>query len=130
VPLGTEGAPGRVPLGTDGDPGGRVPLGTDEGGTGGTAGLTPLVAGGIPGRVPLGTDGAPGEAAAATDGALGTAASPVAGVVTFASGTKTSTEKLNERCSPGSSAPTLTTCRATSSPFSFLMETRTEYSHA
>jgi hypothetical protein len=83
----------------------------------------------MPGRVPLGTDAAPGDAAAIA-GALATGESAVAGVAALASeGTNTSTEKVNERCSPGSKAPTFTTCRATSSPFSFLIETRTEYSH-
>ena len=71
-----------------------------------------------------------GGGAIAGEGLL-TGESADAGVVAFDSpGTNTSTEKVNERCSPGCSAPTFTICRATSSPFSFLIETRTEYSHA
>ena len=123
-----------MPLGTEADPGGRGALGADGagGGTawGATAGRVPLVSDGMPGRVPLGTDAEPGgAAAAATAGLVLTGETPAAGVVALASpGTNTSTEKVNERCSPGSNAPTLTTWRATSSPLSFLIETRTEYS--
>jgi len=100
-----------------------------EGGAGGTAGRVPPVPSGMPGRVPLGTDAEPGDAAAATAGLVVTGETLAAGVVVLASpGTNTSTEKVKERCSPGSNAPTLTTWRATSSPLSFLTETRTEYS--
>jgi hypothetical protein len=109
-----------VPLGTDAVPGGLVPLGTD---------------GVEPGRVPLGTDAVGDGDADAAKGAVTagelTGESAVAGVVNFESlGTKTSTPKVNDRSSPGCSAPTFTTCRATSSPFSFLIETSTEYSQA
>lgn len=45
-------------------------------------------------------------------------------------GANTSTSSENVRWSPEWSAPTPTTCRASSSPFSFLTVTRTEYSHA
>ena len=46
------------------------------------------------------------------------------------SGVNTSTAKEKVRASPGSSAPTPTTWRATSSPRSFRIDTTTEYSHA
>ncbi len=48
---------GRVPLGTDAVPGGRVPLGTDGAGGNGAPGRVPLGTDAPPGRVPLGTDG-------------------------------------------------------------------------
>ena len=116
--------PGRVPLGTDG-PDGRVPLGTDGVGDGGR--LFGGTGGGEPGRVPLGTD----AAAAGCLYDVVAAGASAAGVAARASlGTNTSTAKVKERCSPGCSAPTPTTWRFTSSPFSFLTETSTEYSHA
>lgn len=103
---GVGGGPGRVPLGTDGVGEGLVPLGTDGVGKGAAA----MPGAGWPLLVTAGL--APG------------------GVAAFSLGTKTSTAKENERSSPGCSAPTLTTWRATSSPFSFLIAMTTEYSQA